>query len=535
MFTYFKNIFYRKNVYYLIGFVLLFYNEISAQVTAVADSTHIRIGEQFQYTISADQQQNVKFSDFKTDHSGKIEVLQTYPTDTLKNRLYKKYLLTSFDSGSYYIPAQEVMINNQRFLTDSLLINVGTVKVDTTQQGLFPIKPIYKAPPKTWHEYLWILWWILAILIFGLLMGWLAFKKKTFAFIKPKKPLTPFELAIEELKKLDAQNLLAQQKVKLYYTTLTDIIRKYMESDMHIAAMETTSDELITLIKKENIHKKLGIPAKNIQELQLFLQNADLVKFAKAQPELNKMQEDRDYTAFLLNELNRSVTDYDLRMQQQNDAQHHQHKTDETNYRKRRKVIIATGIVVFLVTAGSIIWYKGFQYAKDTVLGHPSKELLEGKWYKSSYGYPSVTIETPVILKPVPSEMSGIVAQAQAVFEYHSLIDHFKISVSTFAFNDSIPIQKEQAVEMAKTMIGNTKGVKNLQTQTETINVSGLEGVKIIAKFEVENIPVLMNEMLFINGKNMVDVSVMRKQNDQYAEQIEKRLMASLQIENISD
>jgi hypothetical protein len=33
-------------------------------------------------------------------------------------------------------------------------------------------------------------------------------------------------------------------------------------------------------------------------------------------------------------------------------------------------------------------------FCKDNVLGHPTKELLEGEWIKSDYGNPGIVIET---------------------------------------------------------------------------------------------------------------------------------------------
>lgn len=510
---------------------LLWFDNLSAQVQMSVDTTHIRIGEQFEYTLTTNNTSQVVFPDFKKDVTGKIEIIQSVPVATLKNRLYKKYILTSFDSGAYYIPAQEVFIDNQKYITDSLLIHVGTVKVDTTKQGLFPAKPIYKAPPKTWHEYLWILWWILGILFIVLLLWWLVFNKKTFAFVAAKKQLTPYQTALEELKKLDAQHFLAQQKIKEYYTALTDIIRKYMETDMKISAMETTSDELILLVKKENIHKKLGLTQNHITQLQAFLQHSDLVKFAKAKPEFTKMQEDRDYTIQVLQDLNRVIGEYETKLQQQNKTQNTVSNIP-TTHRKRSLWVIIMGILVILITIGGFVGYYGLQYAKDTLVGHPSKELLEGKWYKSSYGYPAVTLESPVILKPVRSESF---IGSNVIFEYHSLIDHFKINVSTFSFNENIPVNLEQVTAQAKSTVENIKGVEKLQFQTENITVSGIPGVKIFATFEVEKIPVQITELLFINGKNLVDMSVMRKQNDNYAAQIEKRMLSSVQIENVME
>jgi hypothetical protein len=46
--------------------------------------------------------------------------------------------------------------------------------------------------------------------------------------------------------------------------------------------------------------------------------------------------------------------------------------------------------VVFLLLATTtyFIVTKGFDYVKDTIIGHPTKELLEAEMDKSTYGNP---------------------------------------------------------------------------------------------------------------------------------------------------
>jgi len=56
--------------------------------------------------------------------------------------LIQKYIITGFDSGAYYIPQQQIYVKNQAYLTDSLLVNVATVAIDTTKIKKFPIKTI---------------------------------------------------------------------------------------------------------------------------------------------------------------------------------------------------------------------------------------------------------------------------------------------------------------------------------------------------------------------------------------------------------
>jgi hypothetical protein len=112
-------------ILFLIGFVGFSQeNPVSIQI----DTMLIRIGEQIQFKIVVDETKNVVFPKLQLDSLGKVEVVEVKPTDTLKNRLEKQYLLTSFDSGVYVIPQQQVLINNKRFLTDSLMLNVATVK-----------------------------------------------------------------------------------------------------------------------------------------------------------------------------------------------------------------------------------------------------------------------------------------------------------------------------------------------------------------------------------------------------------------------
>lgn len=119
-------------------FVLISFLGFS-QVNSEVDTANIRIGEQFQYTLTIDETAHVILPTLRL--SG-LEIIDSLKIDTLKNKLIQKYILTGFDSGAFYIPQQEVFIKNQSFLSDSLLINVATVAVDTTKVKKFPIKSI---------------------------------------------------------------------------------------------------------------------------------------------------------------------------------------------------------------------------------------------------------------------------------------------------------------------------------------------------------------------------------------------------------
>jgi hypothetical protein len=100
-------------------------------------------------------------------------------------------------------------------------------------------------------------------------------------FQRPPKPkLPPHVIALQELDKLKNEELWQHEKVKDYYTRLTDIVRVYIEDRFTISAMEQTTFEILTSfnIKEEQIEKK------SFDELKEILEVSDLVKFAKFTP-----------------------------------------------------------------------------------------------------------------------------------------------------------------------------------------------------------------------------------------------------------
>ena len=112
-----------------------------SQLKTSVDSTSIKIGEEVIYTIETevDSTTLVLYPDGQTFQP--MEVIENYPVDTVLNdirlKLIKKYGVTQFDSGNYTIPRQKILIGNKILYSDSVLISVKPVVVDTTKQKLF--------------------------------------------------------------------------------------------------------------------------------------------------------------------------------------------------------------------------------------------------------------------------------------------------------------------------------------------------------------------------------------------------------------
>ena len=97
--------------------------------------------------------------------------------------------------------------------------------------------------------------------------------------MKPvKKRLPPYEEAMINLQNLKAAQLWQQGKEKEYFTGLTDILRVYIDRRFGINAVEMTSTQIIDTLKKNEETKAVN------EQLEMILEVADIVKFAKVRP-----------------------------------------------------------------------------------------------------------------------------------------------------------------------------------------------------------------------------------------------------------
>ena len=292
-------------VYICILFTTVLVAQQKPVVTAEIDTTNIRIGEQFEYKITVRDTANVIIP--KLEKLVGVEIVEDKKIDTLKNQLIKKYILTSFDSGAYYIPQQQIFIKQRLHLTDSLLINVATVAVDTTKQKMFPIKAIQKEPYQfdDFKPYLWYL--LIALAIIGLILYFIFRKKKEVIEETIIPALPPYEEAIQKLHELDEKLLWQNNQVKEYYSELTEIVRGYIERELKVPALESTTDELIDTLNDFNDINSISTTKETIQKLKGLLQEADLVKFAKSKPMSEQIQFNRKEAEEVVTELKPEV------------------------------------------------------------------------------------------------------------------------------------------------------------------------------------------------------------------------------------
>lgn len=268
---------------------------LSAQVVVSAsiDSVQMFIGQQAKLSIQAVQPQDdiLQFPMFSDIVVKDLELVSTLKPDTqiLENSMLQvtnSYIVTAFDSALVYMPGFEIKRNEEVYLTNPLSIKIVDMPIDTTQQAITDIKDIYN-PPIDWMFYITIVCCVVLVIFVLLLAYYLINKylksrnKNEQQEIIPVDPRKAHEIAYDELASLRQKQLWQSQQFKLYYTELTEILRRYISNRYAIEAMEQTSDEILSAFKQD---KELREKKDEIKLLFDVLQLADLVKFAKWQP-----------------------------------------------------------------------------------------------------------------------------------------------------------------------------------------------------------------------------------------------------------
>ncbi|MCM4171165.1 hypothetical protein DHD32_06720 [Arenibacter sp. TNZ] len=517
------------------------FSQNSPTIKSEVDTTYIKIGEQinFKVTVETDSTAQVIFPEGQT--FSPLETVEALKTDTVKKldrmTLQKIYALTQFDSGSYTLPRQQIMVNGKPFFTDSVKIDVATIPVDTLAQKMYDIKPLINVE-KT-NGGLWkILLWILGILLVaGAALYWFVFRKKALSDAEKVALLPPFDRAILGLKELEKSKYLIQDDYKSYYSELTDIVRSYLEEDVHVTALESTTDQLIDKLEMMKDAGQLKLDNETIQQFKKVLQTSDLVKFAKSKPENSVAEQDRKSVEQIVIKTKEAIpepTEEEL-------LQREEYLEELEKKKHKKKIIIAavTAVLVLLFSTAAAIGYYGFGYVKDTVLGHPTKELLEGEWVQSDYGFPPVSLQTPKVLLrqaiKLPPEAQATIKEMQA-FAYRSSIGLFTIGTTSITLAQQEDPDLDKASEQILKNF-EAQGAKNITTkQEEFTTLTGVKGIKLYGsgKFAVPESKELISGnyvVLFFGGKGFQqNVILTWLSDDTYAEQIVDRILNSVEV-----
>jgi hypothetical protein len=261
------------------------------QAEAKLQQYTIRIGDQTKLFLSVRQpvKAHVSFPKLTDTIVSKVQVVSINKPDTVYDQtdrsvitVTQSYTITSFDAGTYTLPAFTIGSENGVVKTNEVTLQVETVKVDTTK-AIYDIKqPL--AVSYTWLDWLRDNWYWVAgpLAIIALIIGVILYLRK-----RPKpapvvkvveSAIPPHIIAINKLKELRDRKLWQHDQVKEYYVELSDIVREYLEKRYIIKTHEKTTDEILAGLRH------IDISNENRNKLKQILTLADLAKFAKEKP-----------------------------------------------------------------------------------------------------------------------------------------------------------------------------------------------------------------------------------------------------------
>jgi hypothetical protein len=150
--------------------------------------------------------------------------------------------------------------------------------------------------------YLYILLAIIAII--GFWIYWFVIRKRKIEEDAPTyRTLPPYEEALLKLNELDEKLLWQNNKIKEYYSELTEIVRGYIERELKVPALENTSDEILEMINDFKTSDTIETSKETIDKLKDLLREADLVKFAKSKPLAIEIEDDRRDAEYIIGNL----------------------------------------------------------------------------------------------------------------------------------------------------------------------------------------------------------------------------------------
>ena len=259
---------------------LLLVSNIAWGQTAIMDTNSILIGEQINFSISNPISETEVWPTYDEFLADGIEIIKQGKLDTNENLISQNFIITAWDSGSYYIPPISFSETSR---TEGLLLNAQTVILEEGAE-LKDIKQPMEAPIGWSDIWPWLLGIILFTLIVFLLKKYVFNKKEVIKIKKPKVIIPPDITALQQLTKLDEAQVWQAGNVKEYHSEISEIIRRYTENRFNFIALELATEEIISELKSKVNNEQLA-------SITILLKRADLAKFAKRKPEETENKE----------------------------------------------------------------------------------------------------------------------------------------------------------------------------------------------------------------------------------------------------
>lgn len=245
----------------------------------------LKVGDSFNYAITLDRDQEYDEVNFP-DSTNFRSVFEIRSRKQFKKTAYKDslaYELQFFGTADTTIPKLPVfLIQNQDttvLYTNPIPVSFKSILAEG-EEKFRPLKPIFEFARAWWPYILGALIFVVALYV---LYQYYIIKQqeeeaKPPATFSPTPFVNPLKEFRKSIKQLENAELNTREEFKQFYINLGDAIRQYYESLYNLPALESTSRELLTMLKNGAIDENL------VDDTRAVLQEADMVKFAKFTP-----------------------------------------------------------------------------------------------------------------------------------------------------------------------------------------------------------------------------------------------------------
>ena len=511
------------------------------ELLVAVDSTKLRIGEQIniRYQIKGDSLSQIQFAE--QPNFAPFELLEDFPLDTLRSQAHylftKKYALIQFDSGTYWIPKQKILINGVGTITDSISIRVNTVVVDTLKQPLFDIKPLVavKRGYKKLTQQILITVFGLILLILTVFLI-LRVQKK---LIEKRKELPPFDRALLELKALEEERPRLQEEYKSYYSKLTDVVRRYLEEEANITALESTSRELLKKLELLKDSGKLDLDGETLRSLKRVLEHADLVKFARSAPEFEVATSDRNLVEDVVIKTQEALPEP---TQEEIEATAAYQKVLKKQKRQKQFKIAGLGALGLFLLVGLItVYVYGFGNVKDTLIQYPTKVMMNNKWIQSQYGTPALLLATPEVLVRAAETPKGTIlfSAGDPLNSVYVQLSFIQQAPPEQGEEKSEEVQQQEAQEMINKIIAGLEvdGAANMLINPDPFKTKdGSEVIQLSGTLDLlnpdgkERTRCRLRSIILPFEQVQVELRMLYAKDDRYGDEIEARIIESLEV-----
>ncbi len=281
------------------------HSDVSVKVEV--DHAFITIGDRVNFKVTVSHPKNTRILSIAADEAlsdFEIKSSQDFSFDEKDiSHTGKNFVLTSYELGEYVIRPIRVEYEREGKTmaaeTNQLYLTVQSIGAPKDEQSdIRGIKGVMKLSPPQWI-------WVLLVLMLSAVAGLAILRRhlnrrKNMPDIRAPE-LSAHEEAYQALQRLQFSDLLQRGEVKLYFMTLSEIIRRFLERRFLIRALESTTTEICTALDGQT-------EAENHSLVQNILELCDFVKFAKYRPDPQEIVQTSKQAREIVDRLKETIT-----------------------------------------------------------------------------------------------------------------------------------------------------------------------------------------------------------------------------------